>query len=212
MYRIGLFGGAFNPPTYGHLKIAEGLIEDDHLDYVWFVPCYKSLHNKTMVEANHRSQMLMHLISFANNWRKLHVCNYEIHNQLSGKTYDFLSKFLPEYTSQECYADCEFYFIMGMDNAFAIKTFVDWDKVIKMIPIIVVPRQYCYSCVDINRFWFSKKPHQLISLPEIDCSSTQVRVMISRMRVDGIPKEFFNLCSLEVFRYIMWHRLYKIYM
>lgn len=208
MYKIGLFGGAFDPPTLGHLAIAEELIENGHLDYVWFVPCYRSLHDKEMVKSYHRSKMLMQMISFAKNWRKLHVCNYEIHNKMSGKTYDFLRKFIPEYTSQECYKDFKFYFIMGMDNALNIKKFADWNKVINMIPIIVIPRMYHNVCVDIKKLWFSKKPHQLIYLTENDCSSTDVRRMLNKIKIQGLPDKFFSLCSIEVFRYIIWHRLY----
>lgn len=209
MRRVGLFGGAFDPPTLAHLRIAESLIERDHLDCVWFVPCYKSLHGKNMTEAKHRSQMLMQLVSFSDMFYELHVCNYEIYKQLSGKTYDFLSSFLSEYTSDIRYDDYKFYFIMGIDNALYIKEFADWDKVIEMIPIIVIPRCGYDPCVDIKKFWFSKDPHRLMTHPRTDISSTVVRRILYNMENEGLPKGFFNsLCSMEVFRYIMSNFLY----
>jgi len=40
--RIGIFGGSFDPPTKGHLHIAEHLLDSDVVDEVMFVPAYKS--------------------------------------------------------------------------------------------------------------------------------------------------------------------------
>jgi nicotinate-nucleotide adenylyltransferase len=42
MQRIGIFGGSFNPVTYGHLLIAQAAMEELALDRLFFVPAAQS--------------------------------------------------------------------------------------------------------------------------------------------------------------------------
>jgi nicotinate-nucleotide adenylyltransferase len=36
--KLGLLGGTFDPPHYGHLQLAQAALDQLHLDCVWFVP------------------------------------------------------------------------------------------------------------------------------------------------------------------------------
>lgn len=44
MRRVGILGGAFNPPHLGHLRLAELALDALHLDEVRFIPTEKSPH------------------------------------------------------------------------------------------------------------------------------------------------------------------------
>ena len=44
MRRVGLLGGAFNPPHEGHLRLARLALEHLELDELWFVPTAQSPH------------------------------------------------------------------------------------------------------------------------------------------------------------------------
>src|SRR5947209_1179262 len=58
--RIGIFGGTFDPPHYGHLILAEQAREQAALDQVWFVlsarPPHKS--DRQITPFNRRMEML----------------------------------------------------------------------------------------------------------------------------------------------------------
>ncbi len=47
MSKIGIIGGAFDPITISHLRLAVELTNKNGLlDQVWFLPCYKSYYGK----------------------------------------------------------------------------------------------------------------------------------------------------------------------
>ena len=56
---IGIFGGSFDPPHFGHIKSALALIEFFPFEQISFVPCQLSPHKKIIhAKAEHRVQML----------------------------------------------------------------------------------------------------------------------------------------------------------
>lgn len=59
MRRVGILGGAFNPPHAGHLRLAELALEHLQLDEVRFVPTAASPHKLTLgPEGNVRLELL----------------------------------------------------------------------------------------------------------------------------------------------------------
>ena len=56
---IGIFGGSFDPPHFGHIKSALALLELFPFEQIRFVPCQLSPHKQvTHASAEHRIQML----------------------------------------------------------------------------------------------------------------------------------------------------------
>ncbi len=57
--KIGILGGAFNPPHVGHLTIAQDILDSLELDKVFFVPTNTSLHkNNNGVNGQIRLEMV----------------------------------------------------------------------------------------------------------------------------------------------------------
>lgn len=208
--RVGLYGGSFDPPTKGHLSVADELLDKGVLDEVIFVPAYKSYHGKDYnATPQQRRDMLELLIDTSHTNTKLSISMFEVDNELTGGTYEYVSKFLDHVSTRDDRDDYEFYFIMGTDNANVIETFIKWKKMIRLIPCITVDR---YDEPPIGNEWYVDYPHQYFALSgdHMGTSSSDIRYMLSEMTNYGLDSEFFDMCSLHVFAYILNYELYEV--
>jgi len=201
--RIGIYGGSFDPPTNSHKSIGVQLLEKKYVDRVWYLPCYKSLHGKNITEGEIRRHMLWEICDEVN----MEVCEWELQTRASGRTLDVINNMLKDYREKTAYCDCEFYFILGMDNADNIDKFEEWEKVITSAPFIVINRAGYHA----NHNWFKQKPHifaEDVIVPEM--SSTMIRNAVRDMHKDGLPPDFFKWCDPYVFAIIYNEGLYNI--
>ncbi len=167
--KIGLLGGAFDPPTLGHLDLANYLLGNDIVDEVWLEPCYKSYYDKNMRSPLKRLWMCQAAIDdFGNDNIKL--CDFEIKNMVEGETNEGIDLFFKQYANP----DRQFFFMIGMDNANKIHTWGNWEELVNKIPFIVFPRNGYSFNKDIT--WYLDKPHLFIDqYVPIDISSTEIR-------------------------------------
>ncbi len=179
--KIGLFGGAFDPPTIGHLKLADHLLKNNILDKVWLLPCFKSYYNKSMEDPNIRLEMCIKSVKDYNN-ENIEVSDFEIKNKITGATHEVLDQLLGYYKD----SDCQFYFIIGMDNANNIHKWVNYEDVLEKIPFIVIPRMG-YGSTDIKN-WYQKDPHIFIDdYSPNEISSTNVRSWYKETKSSSHP-------------------------
>ena len=208
--KIGLFGGSFDPPTKAHLAVAEHLIENKIVDQVQFVPAYISYHGKDYVASPEmRVLMLCNMIDESKYSDQIEVCSYEISEEMQSSTYDFCQAYLNEPYNKKH----DFYFICGMDNGVKIPKFGNGQKLMNLLPFIVVGRAGFDSsnCKLKHRHWFLKKPHQSVHIKRDDLngvSSTFIRDTLANITYSGLPRTFFNACSWNVFKTIIRHDLY----
>ena len=195
MKKIAIYGGSFNPIGKHHIMIANQLLK--HMDEVWITPCYKSITGKNMEDDIHRVNMCLKAIKNNNN-NKIKLCDFEIKNKMHDESYNILSKFLDHYFDGS-YRN-KFYFVIGSDNALTINTWENWEKLINMIPFIVIPRPSYNIPLD---HWCMKYPH--IYFPDIelcDHSSTQIRKELKE-------NKHTDLVDLSVMDYIKNNCLYE---
>jgi nicotinate-nucleotide adenylyltransferase len=167
--KIGLLGGAFDPPTLGHLALGDYLIKTKVVDQVWLEPCYKSYYDKDMRSPEIRLQMCEASIRDFGN-PNIKVCDFEIANKLTCETNEGIDLFLKQYGKP----NVQYYFMIGMDNANKIHTWGNWEELTSKIPFIVFPRGG-YT-VDPIRSWYLKPPHIFLTdYTPIEISSTQIR-------------------------------------
>jgi len=163
MKKIAIFGGSFNPPTKAHFEVAQRCLEI--VDEVWLMPCYVTYYNKKIISPEHRVKMCEIAIdSFGN--KSIKVCDFEIKNKLTDESYPIMRKFLQEYNAK-------FHFVIGMDNANKIDTWTNWDKLIDMLPFIIIPRKGYKK--EETKNWYLKEPHIFLKGKGIAGSSTEVR-------------------------------------
>ena len=197
MKNIVLLGGAFNPPTIGHIKKTQLVMDSPYdLDELWFLPCYQSIWGKHMAPARMRLEMVRRAVQHASDFR-LKVCDFEIRSQLTGHTFDILQKFFRRYPSTAY----KFYFMIGMDHANVIHTWGNGQGLIDTLTFIVVKREGIES--DWKVTWYLKSPHIYIHEGNIqEVSSTMARLEIAETgKTDLVAPSVLDL--------IIKHELYS---
>ncbi|MBN1699039.1 MAG: nicotinate (nicotinamide) nucleotide adenylyltransferase [Spirochaetales bacterium] len=198
--QVAILGGAFNPVTRAHIEIASFVLDTVRIfDVVWIMPCFTHIFNKRLASPEHRLTMCS---MAASKDARVEVCDYEIRNEFSGGTYYLMKKLLDEAFIKEGY---EISLIIGLDNANAFHTWVEYEALEKLVRFVVVPRQGV--AVDNTVEWYRKPPHMYLSAdkPIMKVSSTQVRELLK----DKKDIEASRYLDPAVFAYIVEHGLYR---
>jgi len=106
--KIAVFGSAFNPPTYSHLKIIEHLT--GLFDKVLVVPCYSHNFGKKMIAYKDRIAMARLLVSHTNDKVEVSDIEADIFKTEVSRTY-ILLKALQQQSPED-----SFIFVCGDDN------------------------------------------------------------------------------------------------
>lgn len=200
MKKVAIFGGAFNPITLGHLRVAKILIERLPDFEIWLSPTYESTLNKTMLDPKHRIKMCKLV---AQKFSSLKVFDYEIHHKLSSGTLDFYKKL----KANPLYKDCDFYFVIGMDQANNIDKWVNFVVLIHAVKFIVVSREGEKE----KTSWYKNSDHIFIDKEDQrKISSTTVRENL--LKFYARDEEFLDYLKKdltpEVLKYILKNKLY----
>lgn len=196
MTHVALFSGSFDPPTVGHIAFVRFLLED--FDEVWVVPCPTHAFGKNMLPVSTRLEMCN--IAFG-DIVKVMICDHEISQGLSGAAIDFVTSLL----SDPIAADRTFHYAIGMDNAHNIHRWVEFQKLLGLIPFVVVPREG--EEIDVTIDWYENSPHKLLvpSSPLPLTSSTEVREII---RTKGDSDRLSQLTTTPILAYLRDRSLY----
>jgi nicotinate-nucleotide adenylyltransferase len=136
-FKIGLFGGSFNPPHIGHLLLATKAQEDYKLGIVYFIPInkpptdYKS--DKDFVEPFHRLNMVKHSVE---NNEYFHWSDCDIRRGGTTYTIDTIKNF--HSISEK--PKIQLYFICGEDSYNTLHTWKDSEEIKKAVEFIVFKR------------------------------------------------------------------------
>lgn len=212
--KIGILGGAFSPPTRGHMAIAQKVLNEGLVDQVWLSPCYSHNYGKEMTNPEHRVEMCK--IACSKDPR-ITVSEFEIKTKLTGGTLKHITNLRAAFSVlNQCFDEAfnyhyEFYMIIGLDNANTFEKWTNYKKLIETVPFIVVSRKGVER--DINVDWYMKDPHRFFKSVEIpETSSTEVREIIKNYNINGKTNNGARLMTLinpDVIKYIMEHNLYR---
>ena len=173
--KIGILGGAFNPPTKGHTSLAHEVLNARLVGEIWLMPTFNHIEGKKVVPFNSRVRMCDMAINNMEDSR-IRVSTFEKIFPEAISTWNIFNKL------RETYAHHEFFMIIGMDRALDITSWYNWEELIENVPFIVVDRNHesfiTRESVDID--WFRKENHQyLVNAGIPDISSTAIRNSIS---------------------------------
>ncbi|GAB4536824.1 MAG: nicotinate-nucleotide adenylyltransferase [Thermodesulfovibrionia bacterium] len=217
--KIGIYGGAFNPIHYGHLRTAEEILELLCLDNVLFIPSGRPPFDKPELEdAAHRYNMVKMAIN-GNPYFKLS----DIEMRTRGRAYsvDTLKRLRREFKRDE------FFFIMGIDAFLDLPKWKEPEILITMTNLVIMSRPH-FKFTDLISSPYlegvskgtlrrlEKGAIPILSIPiserhkaflsrvtEINISASHIRELIK----DG--RSIRYLLPEVVESYIISHRLYR---
>ena len=208
MERIGVFGGTFDPPHWGHLQLADAAHDQLQLDLVLWVPAGQpphkrprtaapSNHGDALTAAHHRVEMIR--LAIADRPPFL-LSRLDLDRPGPHYTADLCALLHDHYGPQTT-----FWFIVGQDSLRELPTWRAPGRVLQLCRLAVFPRQG----------------------PPVDWEELQAVIPAVRQRVDWLTGQFVAVSSTEVRRrtrrgesirqlvppavrdYIRHHRLYQ---
>lgn len=184
--KIGILGGTFNPPHFGHLIMANEAYYTLGLEHVRFMPNAIAPHKEASgIDAEKRVMMTRLAIDGHPHFQ---LEDFEVSNGGVSYTYDTMAELI------EQQPDCEFFFIIGGDMIDSLHTWHRIDELVELVQFVGIGR----PGYEANTHY----PIMMIDSPEMHLSSTMLRNRVSV----GRPLTFFVPEPVESF--IRKERLY----
>ena len=203
--RIGMFGGAFDPPHLAHRALAEAALDQLGLDVLHIMPTGQAWHKaRVLSSAEHRVAMC-HL-AFG-DLPRTRIDRRETTRQGPSYTADTLAKLAREYPG------ASLFLVLGADQLLAFKSWVRWPEVLEQAQLAVANRalhigadaaldqseEMDLSAVDVT---FVR-----LSMPLTNISASAVRSFVERPATQSAA--FARLVPVSVASYIAEHSLYQ---
>lgn len=196
MKRIGVFGGAFDPPHAAHVALVNSAVANLQLDELHVIPTGHAWHkSRPLSPAHHRLAMAQ--LAFG-DLPKVVVDARETRRAGPSYTVDTLRELRAQWPAAELFV------LMGEDQARALSSWRDWQEILQLATIYVAERGD----------WAGTKPpfvapklyesrFRRLKMPVMPVSATDIRARIAAHQ---------NPCPLvfeSVARYIELHHLYQ---
>lgn len=197
MKKYGFFGGAFNPPTIAHEKLALEIAEKYNLDKVYFVPVGNFYNKKDLVDEKERFKMLKLISS-----DKIDVLPIEFNMNENLNTSEALELINNEYKNVDRY------FIMGGDNLEKLSSWQNPENCLNGNKFIAIERGKKISNIIENDNLLNKYSKNIFTLENNNLytyNSTEVRNAIKEKNSEVINK----MLNKKVYSYIKIENLYQ---
>ena len=197
--RIGMFGGAFDPPHHAHVALAQAAVEQLELDRLLVFPTGQAWHKaRALSPAQHR--LAMTRLAFA-HLPAVTVDDRELHR--SGPTYTVDT--LTELRSQ--WPQAQLWLVLGADHARALPSWSRWQQIRELAIISIASR----DDLTLDQVEFLPEIPDIqppgggfvrLHMPAMPVSATEIRQRVATgQRID-------HLVAPGVARYIEQHHLY----
>lgn len=193
--RLGIYGGAFDPPHLAHLALARSAIEQFDLDELRILPTGHAWHkSRSLTASEHRIAMAE--LAFS-ELPQAKVDARETARSGASYTIDTLRELRGENPQAQLFV------LMGQDQLAFFPQWHRYQEILQIATILVAARADSMpgnSLKDLKNQ--VKIPHQLIYMPESPLSATHVR----RLLAQHLPMT--HLVKPDVARYIERNGLY----
>lgn len=192
MKRVGLFGGTFDPPHRAHVELARTALSALRLDEVRWIPAGAPWQKSRALTPPADRETMVRLAIEGESRFVLDRC--ELQRSGPSFTLDTVREF------QRSEPGCEWVLLIGHDQYAGLHTWRDWQELLGRVTLAVANRPGVDTPPDplVQAF-----PHQVVPLPMLDISSTDIRARVAR----GEP--IADLVPPAVARYIDHHHLYR---
>ncbi len=198
--RIGVFGGAFDPPHNAHVALADAALAQLDLSELHVIPTGQAWH-KSRALTPKEDRLAMTRLAFA-GLKGTVVDSREVLRDGPTYTLDTLHELQKEQPG------AQLVLIMGADQASALPTWHGWQDILGIAIVSVAYR--ALSTGDTARFDPKMLPglpagarFEALELPPMDISATEIR------RRAALGVDISSLVPATVARYIDQHHLYR---
>jgi nicotinate-nucleotide adenylyltransferase len=198
--RIGVFGGAFDPPHNAHVALAKAAVEQLGLDALHVIATGQAWHKSRQLSApEHR--LAMTRLAFE-KMPGVVVDDRELKRAGPTFTIDTLLALQTEYPRSQLYL------MIGADQFTAFRQWHKWQQIIQLAIICIADR--AQSAMPQTQFDdYAPVCHRFFNLrlPLMSVSATQVRQLVASGTVAS--QDIAKLVPEPVARYISRHKLYR---
>lgn len=179
--RIAIFGGAFDPPTYGHVLGITQILYSGQADAVWVIPSGDRADKKSIVSGELRLEMMRRLVraEFA-QFPQVEVKDF----QVRGLTADWSTISLIEFL-YALHPEHDYFLVIGSDLLGQVKGWIRASELLEKYSFLVIARGHATqqsSIVEydggIKNFIWIHSPPELAS----DLSSSFARELIVKQQ------------------------------
>ena len=208
---VVLFGGTFNPIHFGHLNLANHLVNYLQVESVRMIPCAIPPHRETPnVSAEHRMAMLA-LATAGNN--AIVADDLELKRASTSFSIDTVIQ-----VRQKIRAKTSLFFCLGMDSVSTIDSWHRWTELLNYCHIVICSRPNYqlpkdgavtnwveqHLCEDLTELKNQSHGYvHLCKIPLLDISSSSIRDSIK------CGKSIDQMTTQSVVNYIRQHSLYE---
>ena len=168
--RIAIYGGSFNPMHIGHEKIVDYVLNNLNMDKIIIIPVGIPSHRENNLEQSNTRLKICKEIFKGN--KKIEVSDIEIKSERKSYTYDTLLKLMDLYGENN-----EFFEIIGEDSLKSLKTWKNYEELLKICKFIVFRRKDDKN-IQIDEEFLNNKNIIILENEYYDISSTEIRNMV----------------------------------
>ena len=168
--RIAIYGGSFNPMHIGHEKIVDYVLNNLNMDKIIIIPVGIPSHRENNLEQSDTRLKICKEIFKGN--KKIEVSDIEIKSEGKSYTYDTLLKLIDLYGENN-----EFFEIIGEDSLKSLKTWKNYEELLKICKFIVFRRKDDKN-IQIDEEFLNNKNIIILENEYYDISSTEIRNMV----------------------------------
>lgn len=191
--RLGVFGGAFDPPHAGHQAMVQAAMDQLGLDLLLIVPTGQAYHKaRVLSPPEHRLAMC------AAVWGDTPGVQVDPRETLRARP-SYTVETLTELRAQ--WPDAQIHLLMGADQWLAFTTWKDWASLLDMATVVVASRPG-------HGVPATELPCVNLHMAEWPCSSTQLRAQAEQPASPLIDTQASPLHP-AVASYISLHHLYQ---
>ncbi|MGG3469349.1 nicotinate-nucleotide adenylyltransferase [Neobacillus pocheonensis] len=160
MKKVGILGGTFDPPHYGHLLIANEVLSALQLDEIWFMPNQEPPHKKKSDEVKNEDRLQMLQLALENN-QSFVIQTIELERKGPSYTVETMKMI------NDQFPDHQFFFIIGADMIEYLPKWHKIDELVKLVQFVGVDRPHYSHQTDY--------PVLYVDVPTMEISSSMIR-------------------------------------
>ena len=203
--RVGMFGGAFDPPHWAPRALAETALQQLGLDALHILPTGHAWH-KTRVLSSAADRVAMCHLAF-DDLARVKIDEREIHREGPSYTADTLHELRREYPG------AQLFLVLGADQLLSFRSWVRWQEVLDLATLAVANRATNIGAdapldqaveTDLSQV---DLPFERLDMPLKNISATAVRARLGLAAQSTAALEV--LVPEAVAGYISTHHLYQ---